>query len=290
MKRNKIVIAIFVLLITSAVTYIIWNGVYDDAAFAASRDSKDYRDTKDIEFNDYRLIEINNEEDAREVITIYADRHGIDEDEYPDYMVERMAANPDIRDFVLDYPNHTDEDEEVRIAEISIREDIERADGIPEFYQWDPRWGYRTYGSDLMGFTGCGPTCLSMVAVYLLGNDYMTPAWVAQFSMDNGYYDYENCSGTFWTLMSSGAEQLGLYSEEVTGEVWDIEEHLANGEPIIAIMGPGDFTSEGHFIVLVSCEDGYLRVIDPYSRERTARLWDIDEVLPQIQGMWAYSV
>ena len=99
---------------------------------------------------------------------------------------------------------------------LDLREDIERADGIPEFYQWDPRWGYRIYGSDLMGFTGCGPTCLSMVAVYLLGNDYMTPAWVAQFSMDNGYYDYENYSGTFWTLMSSGAEQLGLYSEEVS--------------------------------------------------------------------------
>lgn len=290
MKRNKMWIVIFVLLITSAVTYIIWTGIYDDAAMAASRDASTYRNTKDIEFNDYRLIEIDNEEDAREVITLYADKHGIDEDVYSDFMVEAMVRNPDVRDFVLEYPEHIDEDENVTVASISIRDDIEHADGIPTFYQWDKRWGYRTYGSNLLGFTGCGPTCLSMVAVYLLGNDYMTPAWVAQFSMDNGYYDYENYSGTFWTLMSDGARQLGLNSTEVTGEVWDVEEHLANGEPIIAIMGPGDFTSEGHFIVLVSCEDGYLRVIDPNSSERTARLWDIDEVLPQIQGMWAYSV
>ncbi|MCR5528880.1 MAG: C39 family peptidase [Saccharofermentans sp.] len=288
MKRNKLIIAVFVLMITSAVTYIIWNGVYDDAALAASRDSSDRSPADDIEFNDYRLIDIRSEEDAREVISIYAERHDIDEDEYPDYMVERLVSNPELRDFVLEYPQHADE--EVRLSSISIEEDIENAEGVPEFYQWDKRWGYRTYGSDVMGFTGCGPTCLSMVAVYLLDNDYMTPAWVAQFSMDNGYYDYENYSGTFWSLMTSGAETLGLIPEEVTGEVWDIEEHLANGEPIIAIMGPGDFTSEGHFIVLVSCEDGYLRVIDPNSRERTARLWDIDEVLPQIQGMWAYSV
>ena len=290
MKRNRLIIAVFVLMITSAVTYIIWNGIYDDAAMAASRDSSDRSPTEDIEFNDYRLIDIRTEEDAREVISIYAERHDIDEDEYPDYMVERMVSNPEIRDFVLEYPQHQNEDEEVRLASISIREDIDDAEGVPEFYQWDKRWGYRTYGSDVMGFTGCGPTCLSMVAVYLLDNDYMTPAWVAQFSMDNGYYDYENYSGTFWTLMTSGAETLGLIPQEVTGEVWDIEEHLANGEPIIAVMGPGDFTSEGHFIVLVSCEDGFLRVIDPNSRERTARLWDIDEVLPQIQGMWAYSV
>ena len=288
MKRNKLIIAVFVLMITSAVTYIIWNGVYDDAALAASRDSSDRSPADDIEFNDYRLIDIRSEEDAREVISIYAERHDIDEDEYPDYMVERLVSNPELRDFILEYPQHADE--EVRLSSISIEEDIENAEGVPEFYQWDKRWGYRTYGSDVMGFTGCGPTCLSMVAVYLLDNDYMTPAWVAQFSMDNGYYDYENYSGTFWSLMTSGAETLGLIPEEVTGEVWDIEEHLANGEPIIAIMGPGDFTSEGHFIVLVSCEDGYLRVIDPNSRERTARLWDIDEVLPQIQGMWAYSV
>ena len=290
MKRNKIVIAIFVLLITSAVSYVIWDGVYNDAAYAASKDHAGQGPTEDIEFNDYRLIEINDEDDAREVITLYADKHDIDEDVYPDYMVEGMVRNPEMREFVLDYPYHMEEDEDVDITSISIRDDIEHTEGIPEFYQWDKRWGYRTYGSGLIGLTGCGPTCLSMVAVYLLDNDYMNPAWVARFSMDNGYYDYENYSGTFWTLMSDGAAQLGLCSEEVTGEVWDIEEHLVNGEPIIAIMGPGDFTSEGHFIVLVSCEDGYLRVIDPNSRERTATLWDIDEVLPQIQGMWAYSV
>lgn len=290
MKRNKLVIGFFILLITAAATYIILNGIYEDAAMAAGKDLSVRELEQDIEFNDYRLIPINNEDDAREVITIYADRHNIDEDLYPDYMVERMVTNPELRDFVLEYPNHMEEDEDVNIVSISIRKDIDMAQGIPEFYQWDQRWGYRTYGSDLFAFTGCGPTCLSMVAVYLLGNDYMTPAWVAQFSMDNGYYDYENYSGTYWSLMYSGAEQLGLQSCEVTGEVWDIEEHLANGEPIIAIMGPGDFTSEGHFIVLVSCEDGYLRIIDPNSRERTSRLWDIDEVLPQIQGMWAYSV
>jgi len=289
MKRNKLVIFLFVALITAAVTYIVWDGIENDKAYADS-DKTNIADKLLIDDNDYRFIEINSESDAREVISIYAEKHHYSEDDYPSNMVSRMASHPEIRDFILEYPEHINEDEEVRISDISITEDLQKTTGVPLFIQWDKRWGYRTYGSDLMGFTGCGPTCLSMVATYLLDNDYMTPAYVAQFSMDNGFYDYENMSGTFWTLMYDGAAMLGLNWEEVPGEKWAVEQHLEDGDPIICIMGPGDFTAEGHFIVLTSYEDGYVTVNDPNSIERSSRKWELDQIMPQIQGMWAYSV
>lgn len=38
-----------------------------------------------------------------------------------------------------------------------------------------------------MGINGCGPICLSMVAVYLLGNDYINPEWMDEYSEKEGY-------------------------------------------------------------------------------------------------------
>ena len=38
---------------------------------------------------------------------------------------------------------------------------------------------------------------------------------------------------------------------------------LENGEPVICSMRPGDFTTKGHFIVLVGMEDGKIRVQCP---------------------------
>ena len=37
------------------------------------------------------------------------------------------------------------------------------------------------------------------------------------------------------------------------------------GNPIICAMGKGDFTSSGHYIVLVGTENGLVRVNDPNS-------------------------
>ena len=53
---------------------------------------------------------------------------------------------------------------------------------VPLLMQWDERWGYESYGSGLIGWTGCGPTCLSMAAVGLTGDTGWNPAKVAAFS------------------------------------------------------------------------------------------------------------
>ena len=54
-------------------------------------------------------------------------------------------------------------------------------------------------------------------------------------------------------------------------------------------MGPGDFTSSGHYIVLTGVEDGSFRVNDPNSRLRSQRLWSYEELEGQIRNIWAIS-
>lgn len=54
-------------------------------------------------------------------------------------------------------------------------------------------------------------------------------------------------------------------------------------------MRPGDFTSTGHFIVLVGIEDGKIRVNDPNSRARSQVLWEYDRLESQINNLWSYT-
>ena len=58
----------------------------------------------------------------------------------------------------------------------------EKEESFPLLLQWDKRWGYAPYGGSIIGLSGCGPTCLSMVLITLTGNETQTPAQVAQFS------------------------------------------------------------------------------------------------------------
>ena len=41
-------------------------------------------------------------------------------------------------------------------------------------------------------------------------------------------------------------------------------------------MGPGDFTTSGHFILLTGVEDGKYQVNDPNRHSTSQKLWDYD--------------
>lgn len=159
---------------------------------------------------------------------------------------------------------------------------------MPYLYQTDTAWSERSYAGATIGESGCGPTCLSMVYVYLTGKTDKDPASLCAFSELGGYVD----GGlTAWTLMTDGAAQLGLTSEEVSADASRIAAELEAGHPVIASMRPGDFTTTGHFIVLAGIDDaGNLTVRDPNSPDRSAQTWSIDTVLAQCANLWAFSV
>ena len=64
---------------------------------------------------------------------------------------------------------------------------------------------------------------------------------------------------------------------------------LLCGKPVILIMGPGVFTSVGHFIVVTGYEDGYFLINDPNSIKRTEKRWQFSEFSDQILNIWSYS-
>ncbi len=157
---------------------------------------------------------------------------------------------------------------------------------LPYYTQWDPRWGYCQYGEGLMGWTGCGPTAMSMVAMGLTGDGSLTPAYVASFAIDNGYCVPGN--GTSWTLFSEGAEKLGLTAKELP--LWEatMRSELEAGHPIVCIMGPGHFTDAGHYIVLTGCDSEGFDVLDPF-RPSNCKVWAYDDIAGEIRNLWSYA-
>ena len=65
-----------------------------------------------------------------------------------------------------------------------------------------------------------------------------------------------------------------------------VKENLKAGNLVVFCMGPGDFTTTGHFILLTGVEDGKVIVHDPNSPTRTEQLWDLDLIKGQIENLW----
>lgn len=197
----------------------------------------------------------------------------------PPQLLDLAERNPEARTFVYDYPSQHD----VR-HDIDLRDEAS-SETVPLLLQWDERWGYGQYAGDFFALTGCGPTCLSMAAVYLTGDSRWSPAAVGQYASDGGYA--VDGSGTAWALFSEGVGALGLQSEELPLDGLAVRDVLDGGGLVACVVGPGDFTTTGHFLLLTGWEADGLTLNDPNSRGNTDALWPWDTLSGQIQNLWA---
>ena len=200
---------------------------------------------------------------------------------YPPEMIEFLVKYPEVIDFVLKYPIKS---REQHSSVVDISQDYTKGT-VPTFIQWDDRWGYIEFGDNVIGDSGCGPTCLAMAMVALTGKGQYTPIALCKFATDNNYYVYG--SGSSWDLMKSGAEKLGLSSEKINISEESLRLALKEGKVLILSVGPGIFTKGGHFILIYKYEDGKFYVKDPNSRIRTDTGYTFDEIGSQIKGVWA---
>ena len=138
-----------------------------------------------------------------------------------------------------------------------------------------------------MGITGCGPTCLSMVAIALTGDATATPARIADYAESAGHY--VDGAGTAWTLFTQGASAFGLTGEAISLDEATMRERLDAGEIIIASMLPGDFTTSGHFIVIYDYGLFGFNVCDPNSIELSRRTWSFSKLEGQTAQLWSFK-
>ena len=223
---------------------------------------------------------IEKKKSSPETFEEFVEKKGLTMDAYPAELLELYDRNPEAKEFVWEYPIKKDEEAKIDLGE------YKNSDSMPLLMQWDQRWGYHQYSGNVMGLTGCGPTCLSMVTIHLSGDTSKDPKWMADFSTENGYA--AEGSGTAWALFSEGGEQLGFDVTEIPLNKTRIAENLKVGNPVVALMGPGDFTTQGHFIVFVDYEDGKIKVNDPNSKVNSEKLWEFESISSQIKQLWVF--
>ena len=186
---------------------------------------------------------------------------------YPDSFLKALRRNPEIADFVEAWPDMPAE------ASGGIRL-MEKQQETPLFLQWDSRWGYVPYGHSNVGISGCGPTCLSMVLFSMTRDETLTPDTLAARAMEDGYYVEDE--GTSWLFMRDICQEYGIKAEQYPYmEEQSMSAELEEGKLIICAMGPGDFTDDGHFILLTGYAGGQFTINDPFSKANSSKKMEL---------------
>lgn len=153
---------------------------------------------------------------------------------------------------------------------------------ITVYMQNDPAWANFLYGGqDPMAGYGCGPTALA-IAVASLTHEPITPVDTANWSASNGYFSPQN--GSVHALIPNGAKYYGLQVEvlnSLTADNFCLA--LSMDKLLILLMGYGDFSDSGHFIVAYGYDNnGDILVADPASSERSLIHWPADTLISQL--------
>ena len=202
--------------------------------------------------------------------------------QYPKQLKDLALKNEEALEFVYDYPA-----EHVKEHTIDLTEEASM-DSVPLFVQWDKRWGYEKYSGNFFAASGCGPTTLSMVVVYLTHNREASPIAVAKYSKEAGYS--VDGSGSSWTLISEGCRHYGVKAKTVALDESRMKADLDEGHPIVVNVGPGDFTDTGHFMVITGYDDEGFSINDPNSIEKSGKRWLFKNISSQIRAVWSMYV
>ncbi|MBR0280602.1 MAG: C39 family peptidase [Oscillibacter sp.] len=193
----------------------------------------------------------------------------------------QLAGEPSIRDDL--------EMADPAVTELLTRDGQEYLTGgnltLPYFNQGDEQWAEKPFGVDPIGRYGCGPTAMAMLVSGMTGN-LITPEAMAAWTASAGYAAPH--SGSYLTIVAGTAARYGLNcaSIPVAGATADtLYDALSTGGVLVALMGPGHFTSGGHFILLHGTTlSGEILVADPNSRENSLAVWEPEVILSEFSG------
>lgn len=134
-------------------------------------------------------------------------------------------------------------------------------------------------GGSTIQAAGCGPTAVAVCYSSLTGKKANVPKMCDQAYKHGWYYTGQGCSHGVVAGLSKlyGLNCKGLgYSQNA------VEKALRAGHPVVALMGPGDFTDSGHFVVLTRMVGkDKVKVADVGSRANTYKTWSLKKVVRQ---------
>lgn len=164
--------------------------------------------------------------------------------------------------------------------------------------QSDSHWAeYLIGGKDRMARYGCGPTAIAMIANSFSDiTEAVTPQEAAEWAMENKLYAIRG--GSYHALIEKGLEHYGLQVDSVENRTADeIRKQLNEGRILVALMGRGALTDDGHFVILCkNTSDGNVMIADPANFENSKKTWPVDQIVKELKKaydaggpLWAVS-
>lgn len=140
-----------------------------------------------------------------------------------------------------------------------------------DFKQYDSKWATKMYSSigkssQTMKSSACGPTAAADV-VATLKDASVTPWTLAQIAMKKGYRTASN--GTAWSFFKYIANLYGFSKFIQTSSLSTMKACIDAGGYVVCSMGPGYWTSAGHYICAWKYDGTYIYANDPASSKRT---------------------
>lgn len=165
------------------------------------------------------------------------------------------------------------------------------------YSQGDIRWKDYLYGGqDPISRYGCGPVCVAMI-INSFSSTGMDPIEMADWSAANG--GYARHSGSYHSLIPNSLTAFGLQVESVADRsVEHVSELLNTGHILVALMGRGSLTDNGHFIIIAQlCANGNVYIADPANYENCTKEWELQLLMDELKDandsggpLWAVSL
>lgn len=158
-------------------------------------------------------------------------------------------------------------------------------------------WSSVKFGGGTISTSGCSVTSLAMVISYLKGgtdnSKWVYPSdVVSMIENKTGSRNtfYVSSSGQSWGIMSAVAGYYGLKCSQISSS--SIISALNAGHPVIMSCHSGEFTRNGHFIVLTGVtDDGYVVLNDPNSNHanKSGKKYTVSYLTTQANAYWEFS-
>lgn len=165
------------------------------------------------------------------------------------------------------------------------------------YNQGDLRWKSYLYGgTDPLSKYGCGPVCVAMV-INSFGSASVSPVETAEWSAENGCF--ARSGGSYHNLIPDSLSAFGLHVESVSDRTAETAAGLLrSGHLLVALMGKGSLTNNGHFIIITQLTpSGNVYIADPASYENSTKEWDLQQLMDELKQsydsggpLWAVSL
>lgn len=174
------------------------------------------------------------------------------------------------------------------------------------YLQTDPRWGSLDYSAPgektTIAASGCGPTAMAMVLA-TWADPAVTPKTECAWALAHGYkaphqgtyYGYFEPAGERYGLRVTRLNYTSLYGKSTSAYHAQVQDALDRGELVIACMGPGNWTSSGHYVLVWKIEGDAIYINDPAStktartkgsyslfRQQVKYYWTIENPVPNL--------